>query len=111
MKVVLIVRSNPEESHRACEGIRVALGLASGEHEVELILADQAPLLLTSDLHDYVDGELAEKFLMTLKEFIPCFYVDCESGVDLSDSDDVIHRLSRDEIAKKIATSDLLCCF
>jgi hypothetical protein len=111
MNVVLLVRSNPEESHRACEGVRIALGLRAGEHTVDLILTDKAPLLLTPDLPEYVDGEMAEKFLTTLKEFIPCFYVASESEIDLSDSDYAIHRISRDEIAQKIAASDALYCF
>ena len=112
-KIIVLIRSNPKETHRASEGIRIALGLASGEHEVEVILADQAPLLLTPDLHEYVDGETTEKFLSTLKEFIPTFYVEEKSaeGVDLGDSDYETAILSADEIAAKIAVADLFAVF
>lgn len=111
MNVVLIVRSNPEESHRACEGVRIALGLLSGGHAVDLILTEKAPLLLTQDVPEYVDGEMAEKFLATLQAFIPCFYVTSENEVDLSDSGYAIREISRDEMARKIAASDALYCF
>ena len=88
-KIVVLIRSNPQESHRASEGIRIALGLASGEHEVEVILTGKAPLLLTPGLEEYVDGEMTEKFLTTLKEFIPVFYIDKVTldEIDISESD------------------------
>ena len=46
-RVLVFVRGNPEVSHRPGEAIRIALGLAAGEHRVELILTGNAPLLLT----------------------------------------------------------------
>lgn len=112
-KIIVLIRSNPKESHRASEGIRIALGLASGEHEVEVILTDQAPLLLTPDVHESVDGEMAEKFLSTLKEFVPTFYIEEKSakGIDLTDSDYETSILSADEIAAKIAAADRFAVF
>jgi sulfur relay (sulfurtransferase) DsrF/TusC family protein len=112
-KVVVLIRSNPKESHRAGEGIRIALGLASGEHEVEVILAEQAPLLLTADLDEYIDGEMTEKFLSTLKEFVPTFYIEEKSAkeIDLSESDYETIILSADEIAAKIAATDCFATF
>ena len=112
-KVIVLIRSNPQESHRAGEGIRIALGLASGEHEVEVILAGRAPLLLTDDLHDLIDGELTEKFLLTLKEFVPTFYIEEKSAkeVDLAGGDYETAILSADEIAAKIAAADRFAVF
>jgi predicted peroxiredoxin len=112
-KVVILIRSSPKESHRAGEGIRIALGLAAGDHEVEVILTDQALLLLTAEVEDFVDGEITEKFLSTLKEFIPIFYIDEKSatGVDLTDSGYKTALLSADEIAAKIAATDRFAVF
>jgi sulfur relay (sulfurtransferase) DsrF/TusC family protein len=112
-KIVVLIRSNPKESHRASEGIRIALGLAAGDHEVEVILADQAPRLLTDDLDEYIDGEMTEKFLSTLKEFVSTFYVEEKSakGVDLTGSDYETAILSADEIAAKIAAADRFALF
>lgn len=112
-KIVVLIRSNPQESHRASEGIRIALGLAAGEHEVEVILTGNASLLLAPDLEDTIDGEMTEKFLASLKEFIPAFYIDRESsgGIDLSESDYKTKLLSSDEIAEKIAAADRFATF
>lgn len=112
-KIVVLIRSNPLKTHRAGEGIRIALGLAAGDHEVEVILADQAPLLLAPDIDDFIDGEMTEKFLLSLKEFIPVFYIEKESGkgIDLSESDYPIELLSKDRIAAKIAAADRFAAF
>ncbi|MFY9268823.1 MAG: DsrE family protein [Candidatus Manganitrophaceae bacterium] len=112
-RVVILVRSNPEESHRAGEGVRIALGLVSGDHTVEIILTDKAPLLLTPEVEELIDGEMTEKFLTTLKEFIPAFYVDKTSTgtIDLSDTDYKVIPLSQEEIAEKIAAADIFSVF
>jgi len=112
-KIVVLIRSNPKESHRAGEGIRIALGLASGDHEIEVILAGPAPRLLSDDLHAFIDGELTEKFLLTLKEFIPTFYIEEESAkeVDLAGSEYETAILSADEIAARIAAADRFAVF
>ena len=112
-KIVVLIRTDPEKSHRAGEGIRIALGLAAGDHQVEVILADRAPLLLTPDLHEYVDGEITEKFLASLKDFIPVFLIAKESAnkLDLSESDYPIQLFSKDEIAAKIAAADRFMVF
>ncbi|MCG3113030.1 MAG: DsrE family protein [Candidatus Manganitrophus sp. SB1] len=111
--VVILIRSDPETSHRAVEGIRIALGLASGDHAVEVILTGRAPLLLTPDTDTFVDGEMAEKFLSTLQEFIPTFYIDQESAkeVALSESDYKTVSLSKKEIAEKIAAAQRFALF
>jgi sulfur relay (sulfurtransferase) DsrF/TusC family protein len=112
-KVVILIRSSPKEGHRAVEGIRIALGLAAGDHEVEVILTNEAPLLLTADAQDFLDGELTEKFLSTLKEFVPIFYIEEKSAnrIDLTDRDYKVAILSSDEIAAKIAATDRFAIF
>ncbi len=75
----MLVGSDPKTSHRPCEGLRLALGLASGGHQVDLILANAAPLLLTEAETLAIDGEQAQKYLHVLKDFIPAVYIDAES--------------------------------
>jgi len=107
-KIVILIRSDPRQSHRTCEGVRIALGLASSGHHVELILTGESPRILEDDIEDLVDGELAMRYLTTLKEFIPAIYLDDadESGIDLSESEYQTRRLSREEISSKIAVSE-----
>ena len=100
------------ESHRAVEGIRIALGLASGEHDVAVILTGDAPRLLGPEMEeDGVDGDLAQKFLPVLMTFIPKIFVDAASAVDLSDSDYATATLSRDEIASHVSATARLLVF
>ena len=77
--ILVLIKSNPLKSHRPVEAIRIALGLASGEHPVQIVLMDQAPLVLAEESEDLVDGELLPKFLPTFKEWGQTFYVEEES--------------------------------
>ncbi|TAK09502.1 MAG: hypothetical protein EPO39_02265 [Candidatus Manganitrophaceae bacterium] len=112
-RILVLIRSDPEKTHRAGEGIRIALGLASGEHAVDVVLTDRAPLLLTPEIEGLVDGEMTEKFLAALKGFISPFYVDQESAgkIDLSESDYQTALLSREEMAEKIAAAESFFVF
>ncbi|MFQ5580221.1 MAG: hypothetical protein ACE5FZ_06380 [Nitrospiria bacterium] len=107
-KAVLLIRSDPRESHRTCEGVRIALGLAASGHQVDLIFAEEAPRLLEDDIEELVDGELAMQYLSSLKAFIPLIYIDDagERGIDPSSSEYQTQSLSKDEISSKIAASN-----
>ncbi len=113
MAFVVLIQSNPEISHRPCEGIRIALGLAAGGHEVTVILSGDAARLLSPDVEELVDGDLTVKFLEGLKEFIPAFHVREDSGIDLGSppSPYTISLISDDAISEKIATANHFACF
>jgi hypothetical protein len=111
MNVVVLIRSNPMESGRATEGIRVALGLASGGHRVELFLIDGATRLLEPDAEEAIDGEMGQKFLATLREWIPHFVVEAANAGDLSKGENNLCPLSREEIASRIAAADRFILF
>jgi hypothetical protein len=110
-RAVVLIRSDPEESHRPGEAIRIALGLAAGEHRVEVILAGKSPLLLTPELEDLVDGEMTEKFLTTLREYVETFYVAEGHPNVLSESKYPTAILSREDVAKKMAAADRFLIF
>ncbi len=107
MKVVVLIRTDPRSSHRPCEGVRIALGLAAGDHEVDVILSGKSPLLL-SQTDDMVDGEMAEKYLPSLKEYVPKFYVERETvdPADLDGTDYEIEPLGAKEVAQRLASAD-----
>jgi hypothetical protein len=110
--IVIYIRSNPKESHRACEGIRIALGLAACNLNVELILTNGAAILLTDDIDECVDGELAKQYLPSLIKFIPMLYVEKRGGgVVHFNKEYVITFLNPDEIAKKIASAECIARF
>jgi hypothetical protein len=105
--ILIFIQSNPRESHRACEGIRIALGLAACNIKVELILRDGASILLTDDIDDCIDGELAKQYLPSLIKFIPTIYIEEVEGESpiLRDEYQTTF-LNQEEIAQKIALAE-----
>ncbi len=106
--VVVLVKSDPEESHRPVEAIRIALGLLSGDHKVSVILLDKSPLLLGDMAEDLVDGEDLGKYLPPFKELDQTFYVEKEAlnRANLTESDYNIQPISMQEISDLIAQAD-----
>ncbi len=106
--VVVLVKSDPEESHRPVEAIRIALGLLSGDHKVSVILLDKSPLLLGDMAEDLVDGEDLGKYLPPFKELDQIFYVEKEalSRANLTENDYSIKPISMQEISDLIAQAD-----
>jgi len=66
--IVVVIRGDPRTSHRPVEALRIALGLASGEHDVTVVLADESPRLLATDADDVVDVDILEKYLPSFKQ-------------------------------------------
>lgn len=64
----MIVREDPTKTHRPVEALRIALGLAAGDHTVTIALFERACLLLTDDLDDVIDADILEKYLPSLKQ-------------------------------------------
>ncbi len=106
--IVIFIQSDPKESPRPCEAVRIALGLAACDHPVRLIFSQKAACLLTDDIEACIDGEPAQGYLETLKEFVPVLYV--EDGVAISGAHKTVV-LSSDEISKKIATATCFFSF
>jgi len=104
--IVILIQSNPRESHRACEGIRIALGLAACNIKVDLILNGSASVLLTDDIDECVDGALAKQYLPNLIKFIPTIYIEKgEDDMPILQSEYQTTLLNPDEIAQKIASA------
>jgi len=77
--ILVVIRDDPRKSHRAVEGLRIALGLSTGENPLTIVLLDDAPLLLTADPddldEDIIDGDILAKHLPVLKELQVPFVV------------------------------------
>lgn len=112
-KIVVLIRSDPRVSHRPCEAIRIALGLASSEHPVEVILSETAPLLLTEEADEWVDGERTMQFLSSLNAFIPAFFIDEDSlgEVDLTEIEFDTILLTKEAIASKLSQTESFLTF
>ena len=73
--VTVMIRQNPQKSHRAAEALRIALGLATGPNPLTVLLLDEAPLLLGEDIDDLISADILEKHLPVLKELEISFVV------------------------------------
>jgi len=76
MKIIFLIRTNPLNSHRPAEAIRIAAGLGMGENSVEIIFSGESPRVMSPDEDDSIDIDIIEKFLPILKEWDIPMYVD-----------------------------------
>lgn len=66
-QLVVLIREDPSNTHRASEAIRIALGLSTGPNPISIILLDNARQLVSEDAYDLPDGEILEKHLPVIK--------------------------------------------
>lgn len=110
--IVVVIRADPRQSGRAVEALRIALGLGAGENPLTVILLDNAPLLLSEDTEDIVDGEILEKHRPVFKELQIPFLVPPNSQSRFSlDPDFNIRESPKETISASIATADRALAF
>jgi hypothetical protein len=110
---LILIKSNPLESHRPVEAVRIGLGLLSGEHRVQIVLMNEAPLLLSEDFEDLVDGELLPNYLPSLKELGQIFYVEEEAWktLDLDQTEYEVSPVSMTQITEQLQEADRFMVF
>ena len=74
--VLVVVSEDPRTSHRANEGIRIALGVAAGENDVTVVLIGPAVHLLDADTDDLVDGDDIARHRGALSKLRIPFHID-----------------------------------
>lgn len=75
-RIVVVIRQDPRKSGRAVEGLRIALGLATGPNPVSVVLLNEAGQLLSEEYDDLVDAEILDKHRPVLKELEISFLVE-----------------------------------
>ena len=68
LSILVLIQSNPLETHRPTEGLRIALGLSTGSASVTVVLLGQARMLVSEETSDVVDGEILERHLPVIQE-------------------------------------------
>jgi sulfur relay (sulfurtransferase) DsrF/TusC family protein len=106
--VLVVVSVDPEQSHRANEAVRIALGILAGENTVAIALVGAGTKVLDADVEDYVDGEDLARHLGTLKKLGQAFHVErstmrSDSGWNPSGLELV--PIDRSDLAKLLAGS------
>src|SRR5919198_5615047 len=74
---LVVIQTDPTKSHRAVEGLRIALGLGSHSdgHDITIILCGRAPHLLADDTGAIIDAEILEKHLPVFTEWGTPFFI------------------------------------
>ena len=106
--VLVLISSDPRESHKANEAMRIGLGVISGENEVTYVLTGPAVHLLDADTDDLVDGDDIAKFRANLKALGVPFHI--EEGSIPSDPDwntdgHPVVTVTRERIAELVAAA------
>ncbi len=104
-KIVFLIRSNPEKSHRPAEAIRIAAGLGVGKNPVKIVLSGESPRILSSEEDDLIDLEIIEKFLPLIKEMDIPLYVDRAplAHIDLKNSPYDFRAIDTEEFSELLA--------
>lgn len=112
-KIIFLIRSNPCESHRPAEAIRIAAGLGIGKNPVKVILSGESPRMLSYDEDDLVDLHIIEKFLPVLKEWDIPFYIDKDSmaNIDLKQSPYNFRVIDTEETSEILAGGNYVFLF
>jgi len=92
--------------------LRIALGLGTGDNPLTVVLLDHAPLLLSEDPEDVIDGEILEKHVPVFKECESPFVVGSVSRERFGrDPDFSVQERSEPEIAALISHADRVVAF
>lgn len=110
--IVVAIREDPSKSGRPVEALRIALGLASGENPLTVVLTDKAPSLLAGEEDTVIDGDVLEQYLPSIKHLaIPMIVPEGSiKGMGL-DEDFHLREVSPAEIHRLIASADRTLVF
>jgi sulfur relay (sulfurtransferase) DsrF/TusC family protein len=110
--VVVVIREDPQKSHRAVEALRIALGLSTGENPLSVILLGQAPLMISEEPEDVMDGEIMEKYLPSFKHLKIPFLVPIGTRALFNlDPEFDVKELSEEAIRSAISGSSRILVF
>ena len=110
--VIVVIREDPQKTHRSVEALRIALGLSTSENPLSVVLLGRAPLLISEEPEDIVDGEILEKYLPSFKQLKIPFLVPVGTITQFDlDLEFEVKELSEDAIRSTIASSDRVLVF
>jgi len=110
--VIVVIREDPQKSHRAVEALRIALGLSTGENPLSVILLGQSPLMISEESEEIIDREIMEKYLPSFKHLKIPFLVPTGTGGRFNlDPGFNVKELSEEVIQSTVAGSDRILVF
>lgn len=110
--VVVAIREDPRKSAQPVEALRIALGLATGENPLTVVLAEEAPRMLAPDEESVIDGDILERYLPSVKQMeIPLVVPQGLIKAMNLDREFNLREASADEIRRLIASADRALVF
>ena len=110
--ILVLIREDPQKSHRASEAIRIALGLSTGPNPLKIILLGPAKLLVSDEAYDLPDGEILEKYLPVIQNLeIPIFLDSHNPENRPFNPDFYLNTLSDHEIENLLLKADRVLTF
>jgi hypothetical protein len=110
--LVILIREDPINTHRASEAIRIALGLSTGPNPVTVVLLENARQLISDNAYDLPDGEILEKYLPVIKNLELPIIIPLGSGKAFSlDQEFNIRESSPSQIASLVSHADRVLIF
>ncbi len=101
VRIIFIIQSDPEKSHRPAEAIRITAGLAASNVPVKIILSGRASLLLShEEEEDIVDSEIVEKFMPLLRDWKIPIYIDKTCATEITTKEYNLRFVDLDEISE-----------
>lgn len=112
LSLLVLIQSNPLETHRPTEGLRIALGLSTGASSVTIVLLGQARMLLSEDTSDVVDSEILERHLPVIQELqLPIVVPEGSTEAFSFDPEFVVREVSLSGITSSLCEADRVLVF
>ncbi len=110
--IVVLIAEDPNNSHRASEAIRIALGLSTGPNPLQIILLGNAKYLITEEAFDLPDGEMLEKYLPSIQGLEIPIFVDADSTKTWNfDPDFSVQELGQGQLEHLLVHADRVLVF
>ena len=113
LSLLFIIKSNPRQSHRPAEAIRIAVGLGTNKNPLTIILTGDAPLLLNYEKEELEEIDTIEQFFPILQEWEIPILVDQESlqGKSPIDSSLPVKFISQKQFSERLLQDDRVFIF
>ncbi|MDR4493280.1 MAG: hypothetical protein AB7P17_03235 [Nitrospirales bacterium] len=110
--IVVLIREDPQKSHRAAEAVRIALGLSTGPNPLKIILLNKAKVLISEEAYDLPEADMLEKYLPVIQNLQIPIFLNKESHESLAlDPEFSTQTLSDEEITKILGEADRVLAF
>lgn len=112
LSILVLIQSNPLETHRPTEGLRIALGLSTGSASVTVVLIGQARMLVTEETSEVVEVEILEKYLPTIQDLeLPIVLPEGSGETFPVDPDFTVREVSPSGITSLLCQADRVLVF